>query len=338
MNLRPVPMSHCAATSPSTTFSTDRLCLAMLPITHRYHPHAHPHQTVQAGGGAFGRVVVEDEPGLLPSAIATLDEVSLVFHHVTDTACAMAGGAGYHGGLLACARRTVPGASGAVVLVNGQVRPVLSMVPRRWYRWRMLFVAKNAVVGPALPAACDVRLLAKDGIYLPSGPRHVRAAYLASGSRADWLVSCAGGTHSLDPTLTWESGAQENVTLAQATALGHADNQSSPGDAFQPQLPCHLADLRNQVPHRSLIIALEGFRINTHSYEGPHNIEAELPVGAEVQLNVTGAHETHPLHLHTNAFQLVSLPRELMTHSSGHWALGDWHDTLVKPFPTAGVN
>ena len=58
----------------------------------------------------------------------------------------MAGGAGYHGGLLACARRTVPGASGAVVLVNGQVRPVLSMVPRRWYRWRMLFVAVNAVV------------------------------------------------------------------------------------------------------------------------------------------------------------------------------------------------
>ena len=72
----------------------------------------------------------------------------------------------------------------------------------------------------------------------------------------------------------------------------------------------------NQVPHRSLIIALEGFRINTHSYEGPHNIEAELPVGAVVQLNVTGAHETHPLHLHTNAFQLVSLPPALIAHAS----------------------
>ena len=117
------------------------------------HPHAHPHQTLQAGGGAFGLVVVEDEPGALPASIAALDEVSLVLHHVTDTACAMAGGTGYPGGLLGCARRTVPGASSAVVLVNGQVRPALSMVPHRWYRWRMLFVAVNAVLEPALPAA-----------------------------------------------------------------------------------------------------------------------------------------------------------------------------------------
>ena len=312
-----------------------------LPIDHHggtfwYHPHAHPHQTLQVGGGAFGLVIVEDEPGALPASMANLDEVSLVLHHVTDTSCATTGGTGHHGGLLACAHRSVPGASSAVILVNGQVRPVISMVPKRWYRWRMLFVAVNAVLEPSVPASCDVRLLAKDGIYLPNGPRPVSAAYLGSGSRADWLVSCSRGMHTLDASLTWEGGAQETVTLAQVRAAGLDDQQSSPGDDFLPRPPCHLTDLRDKAPHRSLDVALAGLKISGHSYAGPDEFEAELPVGAVVQLNVTGAHETHPFHLHTNALQLVSLPAGLVAHSSGHFAVGDWHDTLVSPTVVGG--
>jgi len=65
--------------------------------------------------------------------------------------------------------------------------------------------------------------------------------------------------------------------------------------------------------------------------------ESVLDLGEVYQLEVTGAHETHPLHLHTNAFQIISLPAAVAAHRSGHFAVGDWHDTLVTPtVPTIG--
>ena len=317
-----------------------------------YHPHHHPRQTLQAGAGAFGLVIVDDPRGSLPPALTDLPETVLVLHHVTDSACAAAGGAALSGGgsdrlLATCASRTVLGASGAVVLVNGQVSPIIEAIADGWSRWRLLLNAVSAILEPSVPASCEGHLLAKDGVYLPTTPRRVVAAYLAAGSRADWLLSCPAGTHALNATLTWESGETETVHLA--TVHAHApftpsgsrftSNNNVSGSAavaspvapFASPRPCHLADLRGSSPQSELHVHLRGYTINERSYAGPQTSEAHLDLGSVVQLQVSGAHETHPFHLHTHAFQVVSMAGSLAAHASGHFAVGDWHDTLVTP-------
>ena len=56
------------------TFEVDE---SHMPGTHWYHPHVHGSAALQAGGGAFGVLIVEDEEETLPSEIADLPEVSL---------------------------------------------------------------------------------------------------------------------------------------------------------------------------------------------------------------------------------------------------------------------
>ena len=303
-----------------------------------YHPHAHPEQAEQAGAGAFGLVIVEDAPRALPAALGGLEELALVMHHITlgDGATrspAIAGGASL------TPRR-------GVVLLNGQERPlVAAMVAGRWYRWRLLFVAVNAILEPRLPSECETLLLAKDGIYLSDGPRRVSAAFLAPGSRADWLISCAAGHHPLSATLTGADGTSEEVTLGtvQVAADQLAASPRVKLPAFRPLLPCHLADLRSTAAGVQLRMDLRGIAINGRSYAGPGTLEASLPVGGIAQFNVSGAHADgtttgmHPFHVHTHAFQLVAMPKELAAHRSGHFAVGDWHDTWVQPAPPAGA-
>jgi FtsP/CotA-like multicopper oxidase with cupredoxin domain len=333
-----------------------RTYLYTLPSDHHagtfwYHPHYHPTQTVQAGAGAFGMVIVDPPAGSLPAELASMSETILVLHHLTDSTCAAAGG----NSLYDCASRNVPGAMGAMVLVNGRHAPRIAS-DGGWSRWRLLFNAVNAVLEPQVPVGCEAHLLAKDGLYLqPATPRRVSAAYLAPGSRADWLVACTAGVHELSATLTWESGATETVLLAHVDASASASSRTGsassrrlfgssaslltlPFQPFAPPRPCYLADLQRSNPTRSLPVSLEGYSINGRSYHSMVGaFESVLDLGEVYQLEVTGAHETHPLHLHTNAFQIVSLPAAVAAHRSGHFAVGDWHDTLVTPtIPTTG--
>ena len=84
------------------------------------------------------------------------------------------------------------------VLVNGQTQPTLSLVANRWYRVRLIFSSLNALLLPSLPShACDLSLLAKDGLPLRIAPRQIAHAILGPGSRADLLIRCTAGRHSL---------------------------------------------------------------------------------------------------------------------------------------------
>ena len=43
---------------------------------------------------------------------------------------------------------------------------------------------------PVIDDACQMLLLAKDGVYLPTAPRAITQGMLASGNRADVLINC----------------------------------------------------------------------------------------------------------------------------------------------------
>jgi len=52
-----------------------------------------------------------------------------------------------------------------------------------------------------------------------------------------------------------------------------------------------------------------------------------MQVGSVYEIEVTGAH-AHPLHIHINPYQIVSLPNGGPL-GEGYFAEGDWHDTLL---------
>ena len=136
-----------------------------------YHPHAHGADAEQAGGGAFGMLIVEDSPlSELPPAIASLEEITLAL--VGLNMPALAGFAeDYVENCLeqpGCTAATcanpiwgqgpLEGEEADVLLVNGQTRPTITMAARRWYRWRLLYAAGGGeVIYPTLNGSCEVR-------------------------------------------------------------------------------------------------------------------------------------------------------------------------------------
>ena len=86
----------------------------------------------------------------------------------------------------------------SAVLVNGQLQPTIKMEAGTWYRARLIFSSLNAILLPQLPSpACETMLLAKDGLPLRAAPRKISHAVLGPGSRADLLLRCVAGRHSL---------------------------------------------------------------------------------------------------------------------------------------------
>ena len=154
-------------------------------------------------------IIVEDPAGALPGEITALEEVILVMAHLNmpeltavgttyETNCQTAGGT-----VADCNDDTwsdgpIAGAQSNSVVVNGMYQPIISMAANRWYRWRLVFAAVDAVLEPML-TGCELKLLATDGIYLPTAPRDITIGYLGPGSRRGsrrWS-SPAGSSHRI---------------------------------------------------------------------------------------------------------------------------------------------
>jgi FtsP/CotA-like multicopper oxidase with cupredoxin domain len=159
--------------------------------THWYHPHHHGSTALQAGGGAAGVFIVEDQPGEVPEEIRTMEERVMMWTVLDLSTLAAVQG------LFNDALWTVGGsgdAAATIMLVNGQSRPEVAVEAGKWYRWRMVFSALgSASVLSFAPgsdgATCELQLLAKDGVYLPLAPRAIDRVHLYPGARADVVSS-----------------------------------------------------------------------------------------------------------------------------------------------------
>jgi len=352
---------------------------------HLYHPHWHGSTAMQAGGGAAGLIVVEDPPHLLPPEVSAIEEVFLTLFHL-DIAnlkwlseryidcCAGYPGmpqdvSGYpecqmvardkaqsEANRAACKKYALfddihlsdEGASFAsAVLVNGQFRPTLRVIAGRWYRLRVLYVAVTKFIQFEMPG-CEFKLLAKDGIYLNTAPRDVKAGILSSGNRADLLVRCPAGTHiaTTGELIDLEASTRrtndlitDEILVVEATAVEGEPVCEPP--VFQVNRPCYLVDLVNTPPTMEPVDLVMGpvnensTQFNTVNDEVWHNFTtylATLPVGGVAQINVAGTVEHHPVHIHVNPYQIVTdMPANASTRA--YFQQGDWHDTLLIADP-----
>ena len=160
-----------------------------------------------------------------------------------------------------------------VFLVNGQKDSSMAMASHVWHRFRMVYAAVEQQLDLSITtatngAACQWKLLAKDGVYLSEIPRTIGDVILFPGARADVAVSCTCTTYPC--TATMGSGAARRsrhsrhllqpggpgaagTDTVTATFLTLAISETSGGIvATLPttvlKRPCYLVDLQTVTP------------------------------------------------------------------------------------------
>jgi FtsP/CotA-like multicopper oxidase with cupredoxin domain len=258
--------------------------------THWYHPHHHHATALQAGGGAVGLLIVEDPDGYLPARYASMQEKLLVISgHNLNTLQTMARSAS--SGVLenAAATATNAGYDTNVFLVNGQRGPTMTISGNTWYRFRMVYAAveQSLQLSVTGDGSCTLKLIAKDGIYLPSIPRDITTVHLFPGARADVAVACTCTAYPCSATLgsagaAGAAGGPGRRLLQRGRMGGGGQGPGAPGAAaaavelmlltinqgsasatpdlptVTPARPCYLADLRSASPDGTGEIGLNG--------------------------------------------------------------------------------
>lgn len=307
--------------------------------THWYHPDFHHSASIQVGGGAAGLLIVEDPPGSLPAEILNMEE-RIIFIHCLNLQVLQ--------GLARMAQDQMLQISSGdlLTMVNGQMSqasPTVTLTAGTWYRFRILLVSLGELLRlqPVSTdgGACEMQLLAKDGVYLEVTPRAVAQLEMGPGNRADVAVRCtcsgAGGCSANFQSLSTGndgvfSGSVFHVAIGASRRLqGMANNDLL---RFRPLRPCYLADLRQAAPVHSHNVTLSrsagGYQL---LYDGVAEVFSEaatvppavgtIVVGSVQHWHVTGLRE-FPLHLHTFPFQIID------GMETGYTRAGDWGDTL----------
>jgi FtsP/CotA-like multicopper oxidase with cupredoxin domain len=313
--------------------------------THWYHPHHHASTSLQVGGGAHGFFILDDEPGDLPQPIADIEEVPIILSHMF---------ADFYGQV---ARATGDalysyGAYGDFFTVNGMNQPVVMMRSSFHKRFRILNAGWSYRSGlrVKVPQGCEMLLISKDGVFLPTYPRNVNELVMSNAARADVLIVCySPGTYEVysERTVGGYSYAGPLFTLNVESNGGDVppvlvNEGYNQRDFF---LPYYLEDLIGQHTDEEFEIALEAsagianpntnFTFNQAQFLHPVNYVKSMKKNSTQTWTLVGTNE-HPFHIHVNHFQLDHFTDG---YESNYFRPGDWHDTLgLVEGPTVRTN
>jgi len=223
----------------------------------------------------------------------------------------------------------------------------------------------KAYIEEAKYQSCELKLLAKDGIYLNTIPRDVSTVYLASGNRADLAVRCECQAYPCEvkwisknwraPDNPGEPEYTETMLIMKIWNSGAGIDADLPS-ASLPR-PCYLEDLRKAEVLDVNTLSFMDVKIQDvpegESTPAPYllwnNISSTMNSAEEMRMNVTmltwpaastwplgSVHEVHvdhidrhALHFHINPMQLLELPHE--ARFGGWFEDGDYADTFANP-------
>ena len=202
------------------------------------------------------------------------------------------------------------GKEGPIVMVNGQVNPVLKMRPGQVQRWQILN-ASDARYYRLSFQNHTMHVVGTDG-GLADKAYPVTEFLLAPSERLDVLVkaSATAGTYklvSLPYNRGCTGGSQQTVSLMTVQYEGNTVNEDIP-PAIDPEVRRLTADI-NTLPRRKMMLGMGrglGF-INGKTF-GPDAFELHSQVGTQEVWEVYNAScMDHPFHQHTNNVQVLRI-------------------------------
>lgn len=206
--------------------------------TYWYHPHPHGLVADQVFGGLYGAIVIAGGPEI-PSARERLPVISDITLDGAGRVAQPPMGA------------VMMGREGELVLVNGQLHPHLSARPGARERWRVVNACPSRYLRLALPGQ-QAQLLGLDLDRL-ARPLDVDDVLLATGNRADLLVTARPGTSALR-TLDYDrSSGGMGMMGGRSSPSGPLATLTVAGTAAAPppEVPerAHPLNLRGESPH-----------------------------------------------------------------------------------------
>lgn len=311
-----------------------------------YHPHRHPLVTRSTYGGAYGMLIVDEsttvennQQGFYPQHLAnflTSNEVLLQFSSMYNK-------------LLPNAFRSNK--------VNGHGNLDLTLVPDTFYYFRtssVVYAESVNYVEFDPPDACDVRVVAYDGVYRSEipGPKHTPKHMMTVSSRADLAVKC-----STDADIHFHQGKKTNiskmvtirvnqgnnkiaktngkqVSMVQSTALASSPYWDAKKETtWKPRRPYYmpnLSDPSNVVDEYwsvsmddYFVNGTKGVSVNQHWWDPEKSIRT-FDLGQLIEFPIMLS-QTHPYHAHINRMQIVE-----PGGCGGRYEEGEYFDTIVQ--------
>ena len=90
---------------------------------------------------------------------------------------------------------------------------------------------------PVIDEKCQMLLLAKDGVYLPTAPRAITQGLLASGNRADVLIKCPEGDFEFNST-EMRGAIDQTVLLHIHSVVNNSVPSQCDLPVFEVNRPC----------------------------------------------------------------------------------------------------
>jgi FtsP/CotA-like multicopper oxidase with cupredoxin domain len=292
-----------------------------------YHPHHHGSVAEQVAAGLYGAIIVDDldELPVTRDRILVISDISL-----TGTGSLRA---------TSVAERMM-GREGDIVLVNGQVRPVLSAASGDRERWRVINACPARYLRLQLGGS-RLRLLALDGRPL-AAPAEAAEILLAPGNRADLLVDAVQGITVLRAA-SYDRGSMTGMmgrdrgAVSGAVDLLTLETSGAPGGGLPP-IPAtgRLRDLRQDpVAARRRFDFSMGmgsgmgprglrFTINGKEFAAGRTDETVSVGSVEEWTLANSSPMDHPMHLHV-------WPMQIIRDGGGNLPGPRWQDVVNIP-------
>jgi FtsP/CotA-like multicopper oxidase with cupredoxin domain len=275
-----------------------------------YHAHHHGSTFLQVSTGGFGFIIIDDGADGIPANVAAMTDRQVLIGFL-DTNAAGTGG-----------DTLVSGTLPAGWTVNGTVNGTLTVPPNTWEHWRVLLADADArTKDVSVGAGCEVKLLARDGVWRTSAPKDLptNTINITGASRADLAVRCSANSDI----------KVANTTVANVAVAGTEDTGPHPyaeggsaegGSMWSTARPDYLRDLRNESGVNTEKISMGARTVNGVKFD-VNTPTFTLNADAVQDWSIKGA-VNHPFHLHVYHFQAQA-------GCGGDFEEGEYYDTIA---------
>jgi len=286
-----------------------------------YHCHIHGLTAEQYWSGLIGCLMTQDETPLL----ANYETHTLVVKDITLV--------GNNPEPYSSTMDYMRGKEGNIVMINGQVNPVLNIRPGQVQRWRILNACNARFLKLNLQQH-GLRLIGTDGGLLDK-PYLLSEILLAPGERVDLLIKGekSSGIYKL-LSLPYDRGCgstPQTVTLMTVSYKGTRANDAIPTQ-INPDATRLNLDL-SVLPKRKLVLSMMHGRgyINGQDFDvNPYTIMSMVGTYEVWEISVRGGMD-HPFHQHVNHAMVLSVNGGDAGYASLYTTVPAWKDTVCVP-------